>query len=76
MLCGELEYLKDGQQALGFSGKINTAFIERLNLTLRQSVCSSPVGFGAWLNPHQGWKSPWSGGELITTTADPTRVSG
>jgi len=38
MLCGELEYLKDGLQALGFSGKINTAFIERLNLTLRQGV--------------------------------------
>ena len=38
MLCGELEYLKDGLQALELSGKINTAFIERLNLTLRQGV--------------------------------------
>jgi IS1 family transposase len=38
MLCRELEYLKDGLQALGLSGKINTAFIERLNLTLRQGV--------------------------------------
>ena len=33
-----LGQLKDGQKALGLSGKINTAFIERLNLTLRQGV--------------------------------------
>lgn len=38
MLCGELEHLKDGLKTLGLSGKINTAFIERLNLTLRQGV--------------------------------------
>ena len=38
MLCREWEHLQDGLQALGFSGKINTAFIERLNLTLRQGV--------------------------------------
>jgi hypothetical protein len=35
MLCGELEKLKDGLKALGLSGKINTAFIERINLTIR-----------------------------------------
>ena len=38
MLWGELGLLKDGLMALGLSGKINTAFIERLNLTLRQGV--------------------------------------
>ncbi len=38
MLWGELGQLKDGLMALGLSGKINTAFIERLNLTLRQGV--------------------------------------
>ena len=47
MLCGELEHLKDGLKAIGLSGKINTAFIERLNplapparagVTLRQGV--------------------------------------
>ena len=39
MLCGELEQLKDGLKASGLSGKINTAFIERLDLhTLRQGV--------------------------------------
>jgi IS1 family transposase len=38
MLWGELGQLKDGLKTLGLSGKINTAFIERLNLTLRQGV--------------------------------------
>jgi hypothetical protein len=38
MLCGELEKLKDGLKALGLSGKINTAFIERINLTIRQGI--------------------------------------
>jgi IS1 family transposase len=38
MLWGELSQLKDGLKALGLSGRINTAFIERLNLTLRQGV--------------------------------------
>jgi IS1 family transposase len=34
MLCGEREKLITGLKALGLSGKINTAFIERLNLTM------------------------------------------
>jgi len=38
MLCGELEEMTAGLKALGLSGKINTAFIERLNLTTRQGV--------------------------------------
>jgi hypothetical protein len=38
MLWGELGQLKDGLKELGLSGKINTAFIERLSLTLRQGV--------------------------------------
>lgn len=38
MLCGELATLKGRLQALGFSGNINTAFVERLNLTIRQGV--------------------------------------
>jgi transposase InsO family protein len=38
MLWGELSQLKDGLKALGLSGRINTAFIERLNLTRRQGV--------------------------------------
>ena len=38
MLWGELGQLKDGLKAFGLSGKINIAFIKRLNLTLKQGV--------------------------------------
>jgi len=38
MLLGEQQDLKDRLQRIGLSGRINTAFIERLNLTIRQGV--------------------------------------
>jgi IS1 family transposase/transposase-like protein len=38
MLCGELATLKARLQALGLTGNINTAFVERLNLAIRQGV--------------------------------------
>jgi IS1 family transposase len=38
MRYGELEQLSNGLRQLGLSGRINTAFVERLNLTVRQSV--------------------------------------
>jgi hypothetical protein len=38
MGLGEQQNLKDRLLSLGFSGRINTAFIERLNLTIRQGV--------------------------------------
>ncbi len=38
MLCGKPEILSARLKALGLSGKINTAFIERVNLTIRQGV--------------------------------------
>jgi IS1 family transposase len=38
MLSGEREKLTTGLKALGLSGKINTAYVERLNLTIRQGV--------------------------------------
>jgi len=50
MLWGELSQLKDGLKALGLSGRINTAFIERLNLTLRQGV--SFLARRTWGIPH------------------------
>jgi IS1 family transposase len=40
MRCGTLEQLRGRLQALGLSGRLNTAFIERVNLTLRQSVAA------------------------------------
>jgi hypothetical protein len=38
MLWGELKNLKAGLQTIGLSDRINTAFFERVNLTLRQGV--------------------------------------
>jgi hypothetical protein len=38
--CGTREALQSALRGLGLSGKLNTAFVERLNLTLRQSVAS------------------------------------
>lgn len=54
MRCGEQEQLCAGRKHLGLSGRINTAFIERLNLTVRQSV--APLARRSWstakLAPH------------------------
>ncbi len=38
MRCGTAEDLRTALIQLGLSGRLNTAFIERVNLTLRQSV--------------------------------------
>ena len=38
MLCGSFEALAHRLKAVGLSGRLNTAFVERLNLTLRQGV--------------------------------------
>ncbi len=38
MRCGTREQLRTGLHALGLSGRLNTAFVERVNLTLRGSV--------------------------------------
>ena len=62
MVCEELEQLKDGLKPLGLSGKINTAFIERLNplapvsragVTLRQGVSFLTRRTGALHNIRQ-----------------------
>ncbi len=38
--CGTREALQSALRGLGLSGKLNTAFVERVNLTLRQSVAA------------------------------------
>jgi IS1 family transposase len=38
VLCGTRERMRTTLQQLGFSGTLNTAFVERLNLTVRQGV--------------------------------------
>jgi transposase InsO family protein len=40
MRCGTRAALKSALQTLGLSGLLNTAFVERVNLTLRQSVAA------------------------------------
>jgi IS1 family transposase len=40
MRCGTRMALRDALVGLGLSGKLNTAFVERLNLTVRQSVAA------------------------------------
>jgi transposase InsO family protein len=40
MRCGTRAALKAALTELGLSGQLNTAFVERLNLTLRQSVAA------------------------------------
>ena len=45
-LCGSREELKNAFQALGLSGKIMTAYIERVNLTLRELI--PPLSRRTW----------------------------
>jgi IS1 family transposase/transposase-like protein len=40
MLCGTARQLAAALQPLGLSGRLNTAFVERLNLTVRQGVAA------------------------------------
>jgi hypothetical protein len=40
MRCGTRAALQVALRGLGLSGKLNTAFVERLNLTVRQSVAA------------------------------------
>jgi hypothetical protein len=40
MLCGTLPQLRTALQGLGLSGRLTTAFIERLNLTVRHGVAA------------------------------------
>ena len=64
MLSGEREEMTTGLKALGLSGKINTAYVERLNLTIRQGVAflvrrtSGTAQFTSELELHIQW---WRG---------------
>ena len=40
MRCGRAEELREGLRKLGLSGRLNTAFVERVNLTIRQAVAA------------------------------------
>jgi hypothetical protein len=51
LINGEQEQLSNGLKQLGLSGRINTAFVERLNLTIRQSV--APLVRRSWSTAQQ-----------------------
>ena len=59
--CGTREALQSALRRLGLSGKLNTAFVERVNLTMRQSVAAlarrtwSTAQEGAQLLVHLEW---------------------
>jgi IS1 family transposase len=64
MRCGTRAALTVALQDLGLSGRLNTAFIERVNLTVRQSVAAlvrrtwSTAQTTPWLLAHLEW---WRG---------------
>lgn len=57
---------KEALQALGFSGRVNTAFIERVNLTIRRAARGQRP-----CKPHI-WKPTYTGGSPIITSCGPT----
>ncbi len=40
MRCGTAEHLRAALQRLGLSGRLNTAFVERVNLTIRRGIAA------------------------------------
>jgi len=46
MMCGELDAFVAKLKAVGLSGNINTSFVERVNLTIRQ--CISMLTWRSW----------------------------
>jgi hypothetical protein len=64
VLCGEKADFVSRLKALGLTGVINTSFVERLNLTIREGVSklARRVAPGAWLNSPQNWLSICFGG--------------
>ena len=86
MRLGTEAALTASLQGMGFSGRLNTAFIERVNLTVRHGVAAQVLlaraatpwqeGPGRRLSrPHSCWPV-WSGGELTTILSVPTNRCG
>jgi hypothetical protein len=78
MRLGTEAALKVVLQGLGFSGRLNTAFIERVNLTVRHGIAALDVAPGRLPNkPHSFWPI-WSGGEpsITDVASSPITPSG
>jgi IS1 family transposase len=56
LLLGTLEGLRTKLQSLGFSGKLNTSFVERVNLTMRRGVAGLA---------RQTWATAQTAGHLL-----------
>jgi hypothetical protein len=74
MRLGTEADLKTALQGLGFSGRLNTAFIERVNLTVRHGV--SALARRTWAtsqqSPHlmahlEWWRAYYHGCRVLTT---------
>ena len=67
MLCGSFEGLANRLKSVGLSGRLNTAFVERLNLTLRQGVALLTRRTWGAAQQASELTCMFGGGELITT---------
>jgi IS1 family transposase len=56
MRCGTRMALRTALQTLGLSGRLNTAFVERVNLTVRQSVAALA---------RRTWSTLWQAPQLL-----------
>jgi hypothetical protein len=61
MLCGSLAPLHGALQAVGLSGRLSTAFVERVNLTLRPGVAALTrrTWSTARRSPRLLWEAAW-----------------
>ena len=87
MRCGMAEELRAALRQLGLSGRLNTAFVERVNLTIRQGVAAlarrtwATAQTAPWLLAHLDW---WRGyyhfvrlhGSLRVSLAQPIERGG
>jgi IS1 family transposase len=78
MRLGTQAALTVALQRMGFSGRLNTAFIERVNLTVRHGIAA--LARRTWANrwasrPHTCWPT-WNGGERTIISCALTHHSG
>jgi hypothetical protein len=72
MRLGTSTALKATLQRLGFSGRLNTAFIERVNLTVRHGVAALARRTWATVQQAPQLSQPtWNGGEPTITLCVP-----
>lgn len=60
---GTREVLRTGLELLGYSGKVQTAFVERANLTLREMI--APLSRRTWSIAHDRHRTPAMAANLV-----------